>query len=58
MIYALARLFQLAGLVIVPLAVMGNVSAGLSLKDSLLLSGSGILLFCVGWLLQKVARPR
>jgi hypothetical protein len=58
MIYLLARLLQLAGLIILPAAVMANVMNELSLKDSLSLSAVGILVFFLGWLLQKAARPR
>jgi hypothetical protein len=58
MIYQLARLLQLAGLVILPVAVMGNVSERISLKDSLYLSAAGMLLFFVGWLLQQGEKPQ
>lgn len=58
MIYGLARLLQLAGLVILPLAVMANVSEQLNLKDSLVLSGTGMILFLTGWLLQQSTKSK
>jgi uncharacterized membrane protein len=64
MLYKLARLLQFAGLIILPVAISGNVaerSAGepfLSLKDSLSLSAVGVIAFIVGWLLQQASRPR
>jgi hypothetical protein len=57
--YALGRLFQLAGLVLLPVAIAGNLAQErLSLKESLGLSAVGVLIFSVGWLLQQGAKPR
>ncbi len=56
MIYTLARLLQLAGLIILPVAVTANVAERMSLKDSLTLSGAGIVVFFLGWLLQKAGK--
>jgi hypothetical protein len=64
MLYKLARLLQLAGLVILPVAISGNVAERaegepfLSLKDSLALSTVGVLMFVLGWLLQQSSKPR
>jgi hypothetical protein len=64
MLYKLARLLQFAGLVILPIAISGNVAQRsdgepfLSLKESLSLSAVGVLAFVVGWLLQQASRPR
>jgi hypothetical protein len=64
MLYKLARLLQLAGLVILPVAISGNVAERsdgepfLSLKDSLSLSTIGVIVFILGWLLQQGSRPR
>ncbi len=64
MLYGMARLLQLVGLVLVPLAVAGNLAeiAGadnrLDLKQSLILSGIGIGLFYIGWALQQKVRPK
>jgi hypothetical protein len=62
--YKLARLLQFAGLVVLPVAISGNVAQRrdgepfLSLKDSLVLSTIGVLLFVLGWLLQQGSRPQ
>jgi hypothetical protein len=64
MMYGLARLLQLVGLVLVPLAVAGNLAeiAGaenrLDLRASLVLAGIGIGLFYLGWLLQQRVKPK
>ena len=56
--YKLARLLQFAGLVILPVAIAGNASGKVELKDSLALSLAGVVVFFTGWLLQQGARPR
>ena len=59
MLYHVARFLQLAGLIILPIAVAGNLAEErLSLKASLLLSAAGMLIFFIGWLLQQGTRPR
>jgi hypothetical protein len=58
LIYKLARLLQLAALIILPVAVAGNVAERLDLRESLTLSTVGCIVFIVGWLLQQSARPR
>lgn len=58
MLYKIARALQLLGLVIAPIGVMGNVAERLSLRDSLLVAGAGVLVFFVGWLLQESTRPQ
>jgi hypothetical protein len=59
-LYRLGRLLQLVGMLMLPLAVAGNLSPEnpLSLKESLTLSGAGIAVFVVGWLLQQAGGPR
>jgi hypothetical protein len=51
---------QIVGMILLPLAVAGNLSPenALSLKASLLLSGLGIGVFILGWLLQQAGTPR
>ncbi len=58
MLYTLARLLQFAGLVLLPVAMAGNVAESLDLRQMLTLSGVGVLLFFVGWLLQQTVKPR
>lgn len=57
----LGRTLQLAGLIIVPIAVAGNLAeianaqTALTLKESLMLSALGGAVFLVGWLLQQAS---
>ena len=61
MIYKLARLLQLAGLIIVPIGIAGNLAERnqepvLDLKQSLTISTIGCLVFFGGWLLQQTRK--
>ncbi|MCI0376304.1 MAG: hypothetical protein L0215_01725 [Gemmataceae bacterium] len=58
MLYQLSRLMQFAGLIILPVAISGNVAEKLDLKQSLILSSIGVLVFFGGWLLQQISRPQ
>ncbi len=58
MVYSIARLLQLAGLIILPVAVSANITQSMNLKQSLMLSGIGMGLFFVGWLLQQTSKPK
>jgi hypothetical protein len=59
MLYRLARLLQVIGMIIVPLAIAGNLAeaAGarfaLDIKEMLLLSALGIIIFYIGRGLQQ-----
>jgi hypothetical protein len=59
-LYRLARMLQVIGMILLPLAIAGNLSPEkpLSLKASLTLSGIGIVVFIAGWLLQQRVGPR
>ncbi len=57
LIYRVSRLLQFAGLILLPIAVSGNVAEKLNLKESLSLSAVGIIAFILGWLLQQFSRP-
>jgi hypothetical protein len=57
MLYKLGRFLQFAGLVILPVAMAGNAAEKLDLKQMLLLSLGGILVFGLGWLLQQAGKP-
>jgi hypothetical protein len=61
--YKIARFLQLAGLIIVPAAISGNLAERggepvLDLKQSLALSTIGCFVFLCGWLLQQYSRPK
>jgi hypothetical protein len=57
MLYNLGRALQFAGLIILPVAIAGNVAEKLELKDSLLMSAVGVGVFLLGWLVQQTGRP-
>jgi hypothetical protein len=56
--YKLGRVLQFAGLVILPVAIAGDMAGQVEFKHSLALSLVGIIVFSTGWLLQQGARPR
>ena len=57
MLYKLGRALQLVGLIILPVAISGNVAEKLDLKESLILSAIGIGVFALGWLIQQLGPP-
>jgi hypothetical protein len=57
-LYSLARFLQFLGLIMLPLAIMGEVSQTLTLKQSLVYSSVGIVTFFLGWLLQRNTKSR
>jgi hypothetical protein len=57
MLYRLGRLLQLAGLVILPVAITGDLAQKLDLKQSLALSAVGVAVFSGGWILQQGRKP-
>jgi hypothetical protein len=60
LLYKLGRVLQLAGLILLPVAIAGNVAPDqpLDLRASLTLSGVGMGIFGLGWLIQQIGRPR
>jgi len=58
MFYRLGRFLQFVGLLILPVAIAGDLARQLNLRQSLSLSGVGVVVFFAGWLLQQAARPR
>lgn len=53
MIYHVGRLMQFAALIILPLAVMGELMHQISLKTELIMASIGIAIFVLGRMLQK-----
>jgi hypothetical protein len=49
---------QFAGLLILPVAMAGQVEGSLDLRQMLTLTGVGIGVFFLGWLLQQATRPK
>jgi hypothetical protein len=58
MLFKLGRLLQLVGLVILPVAIAGEIGGHIRLWPSLAMSALGVTVFFLGWLLQQSARPR
>jgi hypothetical protein len=57
MLYKLARLLQLAGLLMLPIALAGNAAnEALNLREMLTLAGVGVAVFAAGWLLQQAVK--
>jgi len=56
MLYSVARVLQLAGLLILPVAMVGNITEKLDLRQMLIVAGLGIGTFCLGWLLQQAVK--
>ncbi len=58
MLYKLSRLLQIVGLILLPLAIAGNLSPErrLDLRESLTLSAIGIIVFGAGYFLQQAGR--
>jgi hypothetical protein len=58
-LYRLGRLLQIVGMILLPLAVAGNLSPEnpLDLRTSLKISGVGVAVFFAGWLLQQASKP-
>jgi hypothetical protein len=57
-VYRIGRFLQLLGLIILPLAIAGNLAREeqINLKVSLTMSAIGIFVFTLGWLIQQAAR--
>jgi hypothetical protein len=58
MLYSIGRVLQFAGLVILPVAIAGEVAQRLDLKESLSLSALGCLAFLIGWSIQQFGAKR
>jgi hypothetical protein len=57
MLYKVGRVIQFVGLAVLPIAMAGNMADRLSVKDMLVLTAGGVLVFLVGWLLQQSSKP-
>jgi hypothetical protein len=58
MLYKLGRLLQLVGLILLPVAIAGNLvpDAPVDLRGVLMLTGVGVGVFALGWLLQQASK--
>jgi hypothetical protein len=59
-LYRVGRALQIVGMILLPVAIAGNVAPEqpLDLRASLTLSGAGVAVFFVGYLIQQAGRPR
>jgi hypothetical protein len=59
-LYRLGRVMQMIGMVLLPLAIVANLSPTdpVDLKTSLTMSGVGVLVFGLGWLVQQAGKPQ
>ena len=57
MLYRIARILQLGGLLVLPIAISGDVAGKLNLRESLSLSAIGVVAFIIGWCLQQFVKP-
>jgi hypothetical protein len=57
--YKAGRALQVLGMIVLPVAIAGNLAPGqpLDLRASLTLSGVGVATFAFGYLLQQSGRP-
>ncbi|MBI3410486.1 MAG: hypothetical protein HY040_19275 [Planctomycetes bacterium] len=58
MLYKLGRCLQFVGLLMLPLAMAGEMTGSHDLKWMLILVTLGGLSFLLGWLLQESGKPR
>src|SRR5262249_33328017 len=58
MLYKRGRFLQVVGLLILPVAIAGNLvpDAPVDLRGVLMLSGIGVGVFALGWLLQQAGK--
>jgi hypothetical protein len=58
MLYKIGRLFQIIGLIVLPIAIAGNLAPErtLDLRQSLSLSAIGIVIFYLGYRIQQAGR--
>lgn len=58
-LYRLGRLLQLIGMILLPLAIAGNLAPDpIDLKTSLSMSGVGVAVFVVGYFIQQAGKPQ
>jgi hypothetical protein len=56
MAYKLGRFLQLVAMIILPVAIAGQMMERLGTKDELILLGVGVLVFYIGWRLQEAGK--
>jgi hypothetical protein len=59
-VYRLGRFLQLLGLLIAPVGMAGNLARPDQVSEGKMLGilGAGIVVFGIGWLIQRGAKPQ
>jgi hypothetical protein len=59
-LYKIGRALQIVGMLMLPVAIAGEVAPGgpLDLKTSLTVSGIGVAVFAIGYAVQQAGRPK
>ena len=60
LLYRLGRALQILGMILLPVAIAGNIAPEqpLDMRTSLTVSGVGVAIFVIGYLMQQAGRPR
>jgi hypothetical protein len=60
MVYRLGRFLQLLGLLIAPVGMAGNLADKEHVSEGKVLGilAAGVLVFAIGWLIQRGAKPQ
>jgi hypothetical protein len=58
MLYRLGRLLQVVALLLLPVAMAGQLAGRFGEGKMLAVAGLGVVVFLVGWLLQQAGRSR
>jgi hypothetical protein len=60
MIYKIGRALQVVGMIVLPVGMVGNVYDPhlVTVQESLVIAGVGVVIFGLGWVLQQAGRPR
>jgi hypothetical protein len=60
MLYRLGRFFQVVGMLVMPVGVVGNVidPQRVDVKTTLTVAGAGMIVFTLGWLMQQAGKPQ
>jgi hypothetical protein len=57
MLYKLGRVLQFVGMMLLPVAIAGEMAGNLKVKGELIVAGIGIGIFFAGWLVQQTGKP-
>jgi hypothetical protein len=60
MLYKFGRFLQVVGMLLLPIGIAGNVADpnNVTLGTSLMISGTGMVVFFLGYQIQQMGRPK